>query len=225
MLKEADSSRQPKYRSDLIIIITTSHLQSSVSALALYDVILAMGRRPQLPTLSQQQSHGLLSVNEGNEEVDEEDVDEELARRTGRRYSIASESDEGICCCSCNRSNSWIDNARVKFSNLYVRHCSCDASRWVRRTRRRLRQSWRTWKTWCCGRYQSFYDEEGRHSIYDELTPSDRHSLQYASLDDDLPVRPMNRTTTISVEYLKAHDKRPIHLAWSFFTIYVVSSK
>lgn len=32
----------------------------------------------------------------------------------------------------------------------------------------------------------------------------------------------LNRTTTISVEFLKRQDRRPLHLAWAFFLVYVV---
>lgn len=169
----------------------------------------------------QAHSHLLNTVNEGNteEEEEEDDMDEEKMERRHRTYS---DEDLGLCCCT-------MGDICVRMNNAYHRYCSCGGSSSRRRrnnqydytakdcwrsTCRQLRLLWLRLKSYiCCQSYEEVLLASGG---------GDRDS--YHSLDGDIPFAPysMNRTATISVEYLKSRDKRPVHLAWTFFAIYVV---
>ncbi len=71
-------------------------------------------------------------------------------------------------------------------------------------------------------------EEEGAESYDETLEDGEPSALRHGHLS---PGRTpgsgrasgvLNRSTTISVDYLKRQDRRPLHLAWTFFLIYVV---
>lgn len=103
-------------------------------------------------------------------------------------------------------------------------------SRYCRRMYRRTRRFFLEQRHFFCGGpLLQEEDDEYNDDDDDDMDCSLRSSSGFgrtSSFRDYQSVhsfRNMHRSTTISVDFLKKRDRRPLHLAWTFFLIYVVS--
>ena len=169
------------------------------------------------------------------------------ARRRRRSWEYeGDETDGDLCCCS---GGDWCwyrvqDALGMRCSES----CSCRGpTRWVRRLGRKTCRFLENARRFCCGQQplppDDEEDDDAGHLEEEEGedgdgmhygafgSPRGLHRLRasegsYQSLRDTPSansLRYLHRSNTISVDYLKKRDRRPLQMAWTFFLIYVIA--